>query len=367
MKSIAVIIPAYRVEEHLIGVIQSIPASVDFIIVVNDNSPDNTLEKALSLDDPRLHVLTHTQNEGVGGAMLTGYSYALKLGVDIAVKVDGDGQMDLQYLPALLEPLEYGYADYTKGNRFLHSSELKNMPFIRLIGNIALSFLTKLASGYWNIFDPTNGYTAITCETMSQIRPSNIKKDYFYETSLLCELRALDAVIEDVPIPALYADEKSSMNVIKETFNFSANLIQRAFRRFFFQYFLFNFSAVSAYIVSGFILGIFGIIWGAIFWHRSSITGIPATTGTVLIAVLAIILSAQLLIQAVALDVESSPRRTYLKGYSASPRIPGSHPLLGYFDQHLKAGTVSITREGKFKGTGASASSGSFKAADALR
>lgn len=365
MKSIAVVIPAFKVEDHILDVIQSIPSEVDFIVVVNDKSPDTTLEKALSIKNPRLHILSHTNNQGVGGAMLTGYSYALKLGAEIVVKMDGDGQMDSQYLPALLEPLENGYADYTKGNRFLHSSDLKRMPFIRLLGNIYLSFLTKLASGYWNIFDPTNGYTAITCDILSQIRPTNISKDYFYETSMLCELRNLGAVVEDIPIPAVYADEKSSMNISRETFNFSANLTRKIIGRFLRQYFLFDFSAVSAYIVAGFILGIFGIIWGAIFWHRSAVTRIPATTGTVLIAVLAIILAAQFFIQAMALDVGSSPRRTYLKGYTASARIPGSHPLLNYFDIQLNAGAVSIDRAAFSKNS--SPSNSSFMSAEKLR
>lgn len=304
---IAIVIPAYRVEKHILSVISSIPNFIDHIIVVDDASPDHTSDLVLSVSKPGLHLVRHEKNQGVGGAMLTGYSFALSLGADIIVKVDGDGQMDLQYLPFLLEPIQTFHADYTKGNRFLHYDALKRMPLIRKIGNLALTFFTKIASGYWNIFDPTNGYTAISAEKLRGINPWRISKDYFFETSMLCELNRLNAVVEDVAIPAIYADEKSSVNIFRELFLFSKNLLARTFSRIGNQYFLFDFTATSLYFVVSFFLGAFGVIWGITKWIQSSQTEVPATTGTVLLAVLPIILAVQFLTQAIALDILRVP------------------------------------------------------------
>lgn len=344
MKSIAVVIPAYKCEQHILDVIDKIPEMVEFIVVVNDSSPDATLERVLSHSDPRLHVISHTKNQGVGGAMLSGYSYALSLGAEIVVKVDGDDQMDGGYLPLLVSVVESGYADYAKGNRFIHASELRRMPFFRMIGNFFLSFMTKMASGYWSIFDPTNGFTAISRDALANLDPYRIRKDYFFETSMLCELRTLDVLIRDVPIPARYADEKSSLSPSKEVFNFSVNLLLRTVRRFYVQYFLYNFTAVSAFLLFGGILGIFGVIWGARAWVISGETGIPATTGTVLIAALAIILAAQFIIQALALDVSATPNGNYWRMIPSSIDIPGPRYMIDYFKQELKRGDIKLER-----------------------
>lgn len=304
---IGVIIPAYRVEKHIAAVIAGIPAWVEQIIVVNDCSPDSTRAIVESIADPRVHLLNHAKNLGVGGAMLSGFQYALKQDLDILIKVDGDGQMDTHYLPQLIEPILEGKADYTKGNRFLHPLALQRMPFLRRLGNLALTFMTKLASGYWNIFDPTNGYLAISSEKLQAINPRKISRNYFFETSMLCELRKLNAVVLDVPIPAVYQGEKSSMNIPREFFVFLFNLLFRFFSRIFNRYFLYDFSAASFYLISGTILEVFGFIWGVEKWAESSRAGIPATTGTVLIAVLPIILGIQFLVQAVAQDIADVP------------------------------------------------------------
>jgi glycosyltransferase involved in cell wall biosynthesis len=305
--SIAVVIPAYRVERQISSVIASIPSYIDHIIVVDDASPDQTSEIVKSISRPNLHLIRHSKNMGVGGAMLTGYSFALSLGVDIVVKVDGDGQMDLEYLPNLIEPIQSLHADYAKGNRFLHYEALKTMPFIRKLGNLGLTFMTKLASGYWNIFDPTNGYTAISSDKLKAINPWRISKNYFFETSMLCELRRVNAVVEDIAIPAIYADEKSSINIFRELFLFSKNLLRRTFARLMYQYFLVDFTATSLYLVASFLFGSFGVIWGIAKWVHSSETNITASTGTVLLAVLTIILAVQFLTQAVALDITRVP------------------------------------------------------------
>ena len=308
-QKIVVVIPAYKVEKQIEQVLSRIPAYVNEIIVVNDCSPDALRERVLGFKDKRIHLLSHKKNQGVGGAMLSGYAYALQLGADVVVKVDGDGQMNLEYLPMLVEPILSGTADYTKGNRFLHPVALRKMPFLRKLGNLALTFLTKLASGYWNIFDPTNGYTAISGEKLQALDPERISKSYFFETSMLCELRELNAVVEDIAMPAIYQDEKSSVKISREIFVFSVNLFSRFVNRIFYRYFLYDFNAVSFFLLSGGILGLFGVVWGIAKWAQSSRAGIPATTGTVLIAVLPIILAVQFWVQALAQDIEDVPTR----------------------------------------------------------
>jgi uncharacterized membrane protein len=285
-------------------------------------------------------LIGHKVNRGVGGAMLTGFSYGLKIGTQILVKLDGDDQMDSNYLSYLVEPLINGQADYTKGNRFIHVHELKKMPLIRRIGNLGLSFLVKISSGYWDIFDPTNGYLAITSDILQDLEPRNIAHDYFFETSMLCELHKLGAVVNDVALPAIYNDSGSSLRVGREFLIFMKNLPIRFFDRIITQYFQYNFSAGSFFIIQGILLTLFGFIFGIIKWNQSAQTGVPATTGTVLLAVLPIILGVQFLSQAIALDITSVPRKSIIK-----PRIiEDTHSMSSYFVQHNKE-DVEILRK----------------------
>lgn len=307
---IAVVIPSFKAENTILQVLKQIPMVVDLVIVVNDASPDSTAQKVMSCTDERVTLITLKENQGVGAAMKTGYAYALSRNADIIVKIDSDKQMDPRQLTRLIEPLLAGEADYAKGNRFLHVHELRHMPLIRRIGNLGLSFLTKAASGYWNIFDPTNGFTAIIGATLRKLNPAFIANNYFFETSMLCELRAIDAVVQDVAIPAIYNGEKSSLKIPQQLLIFPISLALRTLKRISNRYFLYDFNAASLYIIVGLIMVLFGVIWGLIKWSASNQTGIPATTGTVLIAVLPLILGVQFLIQAAAIDIHDVPTLT---------------------------------------------------------
>lgn len=305
---IAVIIPAYKVANKIETVIANIPTFVRTIIVVNDASPDSTKDTLEKIIDSRIIVLQHDQNQGVGGAMITGYNHALEIGAEILVKMDGDDQMDPAKIKDLVNPILNGIADFTKGNRFLHQTQLRSMPFVRRIGNWGLTFMVKAASGYWNIFDPSNGFTAMHAEVWRNINKSRIAKDYFFESSLLTELRYLAAVIQDIYIPARYQDEVSSLSIKKILFSFPIRLIKVTFRRFIYQYYLYNFSFGSLAFIIGMMFVLFGLVWGIIYWIKSIETGIPATTGTVLIAVLPIILGVQLLLQVISQDMADIPK-----------------------------------------------------------
>jgi len=306
---VAVIIPAYKAEDSLEKVLAAIPDWIGCIIVVNDQSPDRTgeVDARAAAADARVVVVHHQTNQGVGGAMLSGYQKARELGMQVAVKMDSDDQMDPAYLADLIDPILNGKADYTKGNRFLHQAQLNTMPLRRRIGNLGLSFITKMASGYWNLFDPTNGFTALNLEILPFLNPERIDRRYFFETSLLIELGLNRAVVRDVSIPARYPGSLSSLSETRSFFEFPPKLLAGTLRRVMYLYFLRDFSAVSLFLVSSLVCILFGTIWGAVQWSIASRLGVPASTGTVMIAVLPVILGFQFLLQAMVMDVQNVP------------------------------------------------------------
>ncbi|GHU35112.1 hypothetical protein AGMMS50256_29780 [Betaproteobacteria bacterium] len=197
-------------------VIHAIPPFVSRIYVVDDACPDNSgdfVER--NCKDERIFVIRHAENQGVGGAVMTGYKAALEDGMDIFVKIDGDGQMDPSLIPSFVAPIAAGEADYTKGNRFFDLEEIQAMPKVRLFGNAALSFMTKLSSGYWDLFDPTNGYTAIHRDVASHLPFDKISRRYFFESDILFRLNILRAVVADTPMSAKYGDEVSGLKISK--------------------------------------------------------------------------------------------------------------------------------------------------------
>lgn len=321
---VAVVIPAYKEEQRIEEVVRDVPAWVDHIVVVDDASPDATFQRAKAVNDPRLVVLRHSQNQGVGGATMTGFAKALELGADVFVKMDGDGQMDPAGLPALLEPIKRGQADYVKGNRFLHLRELPRMPLIRRLGNIGLSFLAKLASGYWSVFDPTNGYVAIHAGVVPILDQSRVSKRFFFEHSMLLELGLQRAVVRDVYLPARYGAKVSHLSEFKSLVQFPLQLLRGLMRRVVLLYFVRDFTAVSLFLLSGTAETVFGLLWGLYHWYLSARTGIPATTGTVMIAVLPLLLGIQQLLQALVMDIQNEPRDPI--HYATGPKAPRPAP-----------------------------------------
>lgn len=308
--SIAVVIPAYRVAGLIADVIARIPPDVAYIIVVDDASPDNLQEVLRHIPDPRLIVLCHSTNRGVGGAMKTGFTKALELEAEIIVKIDGDGQMDPQLLPQFVLPILTKQADMTKGNRFVHLAFIRHMPLIRRLGNLALSFLTKLASGYWHVFDPCNGYIALRASLVHDLSLPRLDERYFFEISLLCEAYFAQAVLEDIPMLPVYDHEISSLRPLRMIGEFAPRLLRRAFYRVGMSYFLRDFNVVSLLLVTGLPALGFGVTWSLYQWMRALQSQILTSTGTVMIGVLAIVLGFQLLLQALALDVANEPGRS---------------------------------------------------------
>lgn len=306
---VAIVIPCYRVERHIADVIRSIPSQYTRIICVDDGSPDGTAAAIEAVRDPRVTLVRRPRNGGVGAAVKTGYAEALKLGASVVVKMDGDGQMNAADIDGLVAPLLDGSADYAKGNRFVDLRALRQMPRTRLAGNALLSFASKMASGYWNMLDVTNGFTAIGARALRQLDLERVSDRYFFETSMLIELNVLRAATADVEMPARYGDERSSMKLSRVLATFPGLLLRGLARRFYWRYLIHEFSVVSVCVLLGIPLALFGIAYGGWHWLDSFRTGQPATAGTVFVAALPIILGFQLLLAGLLLDVLSSPTR----------------------------------------------------------
>lgn len=305
---IAVVVPAHNEARHIGGVVTGLPQFVDHIIVVDDFSSDETQATLKNANDNRVIVLNTEKNMGVGGATMLGYSKALELKADIAVKMDGDGQMSPDHLGQLLDSItDLGY-DYAKGNRFLAGASLHGMPRHRLFGNIVLTFVNKTASGYWHIFDPQNGYTAIRTETLRKLDLRSIHKRYFFENDMLIALNLLNARVRDVAIPARYQGEDSELSPFRAGITFPILFIPRFWRRIYQKYVLRDFSPIALFLFLGMLLVGWGVAFGAYHWVLSILTQHVATTGTVMLSVLPLILGFQLILQAIVLDIQESPR-----------------------------------------------------------
>lgn len=304
--TVAAVVPAYKEELMIAQVITTMPDYVDHIVIVDDCSPDDTSAAAAAVKDDRVTLIRHEVNQGVGGAILTGHRAALELGSDVNVIMAGDAQMDPQYLPPLLDKVtDEGYG-FAKANRFYSPESFDGMPRYRIFGNILLSFMTKLASGYWNLFDPQNGYTAIRAEVLNRLPLSRIAKRYSFENDLLIHLNVLQVPAVDVPVPAIYGDEVSSIKLRKVIPELLNRLTVGFWTRVWYRYVLWSFSPIALLLFLGLILFAFGL--GVSIWLLFLIVGSTiATAGTVMLAALPLMLGTQMLISALQLDIQASP------------------------------------------------------------
>ncbi|MFH0861332.1 MAG: glycosyltransferase family 2 protein [Candidatus Altiarchaeota archaeon] len=230
-KKICVVVPAYNEEKLIAKTLEGIPDYVDKIVVVDDGSEDSTSRIVSMVKDPRILLIRHEINNGVGAAIVSGYKKSLELEMDITAVMDGDSQMNPLNLPAVLDPVVNGDADYVKGNRLLEK-EVKNiMPGIRYIGNHLLAIFTKVASGYWNIMDPQCGYTAISRDTIIRINWEKLYKRYGFENDLLIEMNIHKVRLTDVPVDPIYSVEKSKLDITSFSITVSALLLKGFFRR----------------------------------------------------------------------------------------------------------------------------------------
>ncbi|MCM2459934.1 glycosyltransferase family 2 protein [Pseudomonas sp. CG7] len=307
---VAVVIPSYRVTAHIVGVIDAIGPEVWRIYVIDDACPDGSGGHVqASCNDSRVKVLPHDVNKGVGGAVMTGYRAALADGASIIVKVAGDGQMDPTLIPLFIEPILAGEADYTKGNRFFNLEEVQSMPRLRLFGNAVLSLMAKLSTGYWDLFDPTNGYTAIHRDVARLLPLDKVSQRYFFETDILFRLNTVRAVVVDIPMEARYGDEVSHLKISKIVGEFLFKHLRNFTKRVLYNYYLRDMSLASIELPIGILMLLFGIFFGSYHWYESAQNSVATPAGTVMLSALPMLMGLQLIMAFLGYDIASVPSR----------------------------------------------------------
>ena len=289
------------------GVVRTMPEYVDTIIVVDDRSADETSAAALEPGDPRVVLVRHEVNQGLGASLIDAHKRALELGGDIMVVMAGDGQMDPAYLPALLDPILHQGYDFAKGNRFFTTGSFEGMPWVRTFGNIVLTFMTKMATGYWDLFDPQNGYTAMTRRVSERIDWDSIARDYSFENDVLAALGLLRARVRDVDIPAVYGDEISDIKLSKTVPHLLRTLRRAFWRRFWLQYVVRSFSPVALFSLFGVLMLLWALAFG-VWVVVQRIGGITPSTATVMIDVLPLQFGFMLVLAAFVLDIMNAPK-----------------------------------------------------------
>jgi glycosyltransferase involved in cell wall biosynthesis len=312
---VAAVVPAYNEEALIATVVETMPDFVDHIVIVDDCSPDRTSEVVAALDDPRVILIRHEVNQGVGGSIITGHRAAMDAGADVNVVMAGDAQMDPRFLPALLDEVTDRGFGFSKANRFFAPESFSGMPRYRVFGNIVLSFWTKFASGYWHLFDPQNGYTAVRTSVLHRMPLDHVARRYSFENDLLVHLNILQVPAIDVPIPAVYGEEVSSIRLSKVIPELLNLLIRGFWRRIWYRYVLWSFSPIALLLFLGLALFVFGL--GVAIWVAFQIAGsVIATAATVMLAALPLMIGTQMLISALQLDIQSSPSNPTYKPFA---------------------------------------------------
>jgi glycosyltransferase involved in cell wall biosynthesis len=305
-------------------VLARIGPEVSRIYVVDDACPEHVGDLVeRECHDPRVRVIRCAQNGGVGAATLTGFAAAAADGAEVLVKLDGDGQMDPAMIPRLVRPIPAGVADYAKGNRFFSPEFVRGMPAARLFGNAVLSFMTKLSSGYWGVFDPTNGFVAIHAEVFRLLPLQKIATRFFFESDMLFRLSLLRARVVDIPLPASYADEQSNLAIHRVIWPFLVGHVRNFLTRVVYAYFLRDFSTGSVFLICGLPLLAAGLGFGSYEWIAHARAGVTASAGTVMAAALPVIVGFQLLLSFLGYDITNVPRT------ALHPRLSGTVTALG--------------------------------------
>ena len=314
----SILVPAFRAAASVASVVAAVPAWVNHIVVVDDASPDDTAAVVAALNDPRVILLRHERNRGLGAAMATGYARALELNSDVVIKMDSDGQMDPCYLPALVGAITEGGYGYAKGNRFFDLRSLRDMPKLRLWGSIILSLLTKAASGYWNLTDPQNGYVAVSGDTLRRLDLQALDKRFFFENEMLIQLNILSVPVAEIPMPARYDNHVSTMRLSRILCDYPPKLFAGWLKRMWLKYFSLAISPIAVLLTAGVPLMAWGVVTGFLEWHRSALLHRATPVGTVMLSAVPLILGFQMILQALLMDVANTPRGGDI------PRIPCS-------------------------------------------
>ena len=326
---ICVVIPCFRVTPHIEDVIDRVPKTVDHILVIDDCCPDQSGQYVSDhCTDRRIQVIRHDVNQGVGGAVLTGFREALKLGADVIIKIDGDGQMDPALADRFAQPILSGEADYVKGNRFFYLDAARDMPWQRRVGNLGLTFISRFSTGYYSTSDPTNGYVAISGPLAENLPSEKLSKRYFFETDLLFRINTLGGAVVEIPHAAYYGEETSHLNAAKELSTFFKKNVSTFLKRLFYQYILRDFNVGSLLLSSGLVFGLLGVTGVLLAAFQSWATGEPRSGGALAILEVQIILSAIFLVGFLNFDINREPRTAISSRLSARSQ----KPLVQYSD-----------------------------------
>lgn len=305
---IAVVLPCYN-EEKMIGItVDKLPDLVDDIILVNDGSKDKTLEvlHRLAKTNKKIIVLDNEQNQGIGYTLLKGYKYAITETQAEAIGiVAADDQFDTSYLQPMLDDFINHDLDYVKASRFFHREAFKTMPKYRQIGNIFISLLTKFSTGYYNITDITNGCGFLRREILEKVNFDLVKSRYDYETSMLTALSIAGAKIRDHAVPAHYGDEKSTIKLLPTVLRNLRAVWQGFWLRIYYKYILYSFHPIALFLISGLLLSSIGFIFGLFLVFEKLLNHASPSSGTVMLAVLPIILGFQMLMSALIMDMSN--------------------------------------------------------------
>lgn len=305
-KSIAVVVPAWNVEDRIAKVLTTMPSFVDHVFVVDDCSRDRTGQVAQDTSVPyQVHVVRHERNLGVGAAIVTGYRHALKQGADAVAVMAGDGQMDPAELRSICQPVVDGQVDYVKGNRLLHTDVRRVMPRYRFIGNAVLSLLTKLASGYWRLMDFQTGYTAISREMLGLMPVDKLYPRYGFPNDVLVKLNVLNARVREIPIRPVYDGQSSNIRLGRVVPTISWILIKGFFWRIREKYIIRDFHPLVFFYLFGLVAFAFGLLFGLYLVVYRLAAG-PVSGTSALFAALFFLSGSQSLFFAMWFDMESN-------------------------------------------------------------
>jgi len=305
-KRVAVVVPAHD-EQELIGTtLGGVPGFVDAIVVVDDGSADATAERVRTFGDPRVELVVHERNRGVGAAIVTGYKRALEDGADVVCVIAADNQMYIDDLPTLVLPVARGEVDYAKANRLVSGQAWDLIPRARYLGNAVLSMLTKIASGYWHVADSQSGYTAIGKETLAALDLDRVYTGYGFPNDLLVHLNVVNARVRDFPSRPVYGvGERSGIRYHRVAPRISWLLLKGFFWRLREKYVIRDFHPLIFFYAFGLLATLAGLVLGAVeVGYR--IAGNPVSVGTVVLIALLLISGSQFTLFAMWFDMESN-------------------------------------------------------------
>lgn len=307
---LAAVIPAYNEELLIAKAIEELPDFVDLIVVTNDGSTDRTLEilHRLAEENKKLVVLNNERNRGIGYTITRGLKEALARDADLFVPIAGDAQCDTSYLARMCDTLIDERLDYVKANRFNNLTALKQMPRFRRVGNVVISLINKFATGYYSIFDSQNGYGVFPRATLERLPFELIGERYDYENTLLLALGVINARIKDIPVPAVYGDETSTIRFLPTVRRALSVLFVGFWRRIFYKYVMFNFHPLALFLFGGLFLTVISTIFGLALVYLRIFEGGSPSSGTVMLAVVPFLIGFQLLLSAIVMDVNNEGR-----------------------------------------------------------